>query len=142
MSAETGTGKAFIVHWREIVGEDFLDEFCRIAKALVYAPDQDAVDKIMEAKTEDVREHYKRVRRRMMRCGYYIDALARDLYHECGWNDAYLNRAGEVCFHTYGAPVGGLISMRSYMDHLRERAQKDGKGESRYEELEDERWTA
>ncbi len=111
-------GESYIVDWRQVVGEAFLEEFTRINRALIYG----AAAKVMAALTEEQRERYQKARYSMSECGYWVDRW--HVPHICGWAEPYL-AGDELRFRTTAPAPRRFISMRSFMDFKRER---DGQG--------------
>ena len=108
-----------IVHWRDIVGEDNLDTFIKIQKAVTFAErsGQTETDVFARMKDrEDDIEMWKSKRRLMRVCGY--DTQGKRV----GWYKAYID-GGELKIKTT-APEGRVyIPLSDYLDMKRLRQQ-------------------
>jgi len=111
-------GSSYIVDWRAIVGDDFIEEFTRIGRALLYADTQEKVSKVMASLTEEQRERYGKARCAMRECGYWVDRW--HIPHLCGWGEAYF-AGDELGFRTTAPAPRTFISLQSFMDFKRER---------------------
>ncbi len=122
--------QSHIVHWQEIVKDDFMDEFLKVVKALHFAGKAGLLDteknvkKIMDGMSPESRDRYKQIRFRMMECGYYYDKS--DIWHTVGWCDSIEIVEGQVKFFTTAPPPRAFISMRSFMD-AKDEHEKDNK---------------
>ncbi len=104
-----------IVRWQEIVGEDNLDTFVKIQKAIVYAErvgqTEDDVFAKMKDRQEDI-EMWKTKRRLMRFCGYDGDNK------KLGWYRAYID-GNELKFSTTATPDRVYISLPHFLDMKR-----------------------
>lgn len=60
-----------VVHWRDIVGKEFLDEFTKISRSIAIAQENEKSPSIVIDKLNaDVREKYQMKHDLMRKCGY------------------------------------------------------------------------
>lgn len=107
-----------IVHWRDIVGKDFIEQFITITRNIMTMeinnrPHADAFKKI----SVDVRHEYE-AKRDVMRFAGYEETKYGWKRH--GWYTAYLER-NEVKFHCTALPsdckripLGSFITWKNY----------------------------
>lgn len=108
-----------IVHWKNIVGEDNLDTFTKMQKAIIFAErnNQSEIDVFAKMKDrEDDIEMWKTKRRLMRFCGYDGDNK------KLGWFKAYID-GDEFKFMTTAEPGRVYISLSDFMDMKRQRQQ-------------------
>ena len=115
--------ESYIVSWKQIVKQDFLQEFCRVTKALIFAGQaglpqtEKAVKKIMDGLPEETRDRYHKTLFSLEQCGYFYDKWGIPYY--CGWFDPRIIN-GTVQFRTSAPAPQRFISMRPFMDFKRE----------------------
>ena len=108
-----------IVHWKNIVGEDNLDTFTKMQKAIIFAErsGQTEADVFVKMKDrEDNVEMWKTKRKLMRFCGY--DNKGKKV----GWFKAVLD-GNELKFLTTAHEGRVYITLSSFLDMKRERQQ-------------------
>ncbi|MDD3807373.1 MAG: hypothetical protein PHE86_04980 [Candidatus Marinimicrobia bacterium] len=105
----------YIVHWRDIVGDEFIDTFKSIVKFILVAEQKslsdDAINSgLLKNYTIEQIELYRSKIRQMKKCGYYFDSMK--IIKELGWFRPYLNHQGKVKFMTTASP-----DSRKYIQH-------------------------
>lgn len=110
-----GEAMTQIVHWKDIVGKDFLNEFEKITRSILSAhnvgrPESDVLGKL----DASVQEKYEMKRDLMRKCGYEIRGKYLFSWH--GWYTSCLER-GELRFKTTAHPDGRkYISITTFLD--------------------------
>lgn len=113
--------EAKIVHWKEIVGNDFLDKFTKVSKALIFAYEKNiSYEAIIKKEKVDDWQKYAEIRSRMRKCGFEDGKWL-------GWYLPYL-KGSEVKFKTTAPPGRIYISMREFI------AYKQGLDQGRIED--------
>ena len=108
-----------IVHWKNIVGEDNLDTFTKMQKAIIFAERSGQTEADVFAKMKDREDDiamWKEKRSLMRFCGY--DAHGKRI----GWYKAYLD-GGELKFKTTAHEGRVYVSLSKFLDMKRLRQQ-------------------
>jgi len=114
-----------IVHWKNIVGEDNLDTFTKMQKAIIFAErsGQTEADVFVKMKDrEDNVEMWKTKRKLMRFCGYDNKG------EKVGWFKAVLD-GNELKFLTTAHEGRVYITLSSFLDMKRERQQDADKAD-------------
>lgn len=106
-----------IVRWQEVVGKDYLNEFERISKAIVFSRVKDPVtgpQTVLNKLKDDERERYDVKRDQLRRCGYEEDGK---ILRNHGWYSAFLDNG--ILKFTTTAKDRNYISMNKYIEWKR-----------------------
>jgi len=124
--------QSHIVHWQEIVKDDFMDEFVKVVKASHYTgragflSTEAAVKKIMDGMKPENKDKYLDIRFSMRECGYYYDKAG--IWHVVGWtDDTWIDDKGNLKFYTTAPGPMVFISMASFMEAKEEHKRDTGK---------------
>jgi hypothetical protein len=108
-----------LVHWKDIVGKDFLERFTSISKDLYFAKkrDQSGASYATELKkiSEDDIEKFRKARSFMRHCGYEIKGKN---YYDRGWFGFPIVESGNISFrYMADDPTDGVefISLSSFL---------------------------
>jgi hypothetical protein len=87
-----------MVHWKNIVGKEFLEEFIKTTRSIVIADkNNQPASVVLNKLPSDVQDKYDMKRNQMRKCGYEDRKdVSTTLWH--GWYLAYLD-GNEVKFH-------------------------------------------
>jgi len=109
-----------IIHWKGIVGEENIDTFTKIQKAIIFAERNRQTENDVFAKMkdrEDDIEMWKTKRRLMRFCGYDGDNK------KLGWYRGYID-GNELKFSTTATPDRKYISLPHFLD-MKKQLQQD-----------------
>ena len=109
-----------IVHWKNIVGEDNLDTFTKMQKAIIFAERSGQTEADVFAKMKDRQDDIEmwKTKRRLMRfCGY------AGMGKHVGWYRAYID-GNELKFMTTAGSDRVYISLSKFMDMKRQQQQE------------------
>lgn len=104
-----------IVHWQNVVGKDYAQEFEKTTVALVFAKLKDQVmgaQSVLNKLKDDDRERYDSKRGQLRRCGYEEDGK---IIRRHGWYMPYLDK-GQLRFNTTADLDREYISMNQYIE--------------------------
>jgi len=105
-----------VVHWKDIVGQENLEMFIRIERAILKAQQiqsQDCVAAVKKTLNDDeAMEMWAEKRRYMRKCGYEVDGK---IIRWLGWYTSYLE-GGEIKFKTTAPPDRKYITLKAFLD--------------------------
>jgi hypothetical protein len=103
-------GAQYIVHWKDVVGHDFYNEFARIAKMLIAAGRSEyEMDMAIKSVDPALMEQYGTVRDKMRFCGYEYRDNGLITFH--GWFRGYFE-GGQLKFRSTTDP-----NLRKYINY-------------------------
>ena len=120
---------AHIVHWKEIVGDEFMPKFTEISKGLFFADQQGPLEWKGVAKKagEDDWQKFGEAHWKLRKCGYEVKD---DTGVNYGWFRAYLEHDGTMKMKTTAPPGREYISLSQYLSWKQDHEQ--GVIEDRY----------
>lgn len=83
-----------VVHWKDVVGKEFLPEFIKIMRAIIAVEMKDPPESasvVLNKLSDETRENYKTKRALMRKCGY-LDRKDPSPYIWHGWYRPYFDR--------------------------------------------------
>lgn len=124
------------VHWKDYIPDDFMTEFIKIEKALLFAKRNNRLteaESYIEKKKSDSYEKWRKIRWKMRHAGYESKVFGKDTFWcRRGWlGTAEVTGKDDIKFRYYsdGTEKPMFISVKALMEFEQELNQDDVEGD-------------